>query len=79
MIPGTSRELAALQLRWESHFEAAVEIGAPNTAKARMTAERHTEPIDTPKATIGLCTAFQRDEIQLHQPEHRHKLRQPGH
>ena len=37
MIPGTSRELVALQLCWEGHFEAAAEIDAPkrNTAKAR--------------------------------------------
>ena len=49
-----------------------------NTAKARRTAQRHTEPIDTPKLTIEHCTALQRDEIQLHQPEHRHKLSQPG-
>jgi len=55
-----------------------VEIGAPNTVKARTTAKRHTEPIDTPKATTGLCTALQSDEIQLHQPEHKHKLRQAG-
>ncbi|KAM9669130.1 cylicin-1 [Dama dama] len=48
-----------------------MEIDAPNTAKARTTAQSCTEPIDIPKPTIGLCTAFQRDEIQLHQPEHR--------
>ena len=50
-----------------------------NTAKAKMTAQRHNEPIDTPKPTTGYCTALQGEEIQLHQPEHRHKLRQPGH
>ena len=36
------------------------------------------EPMDTLKPTTGHCTALQRDEIQLHQPEHRHKLPQPG-
>ena len=51
-----------------------IEIDMSNTAKARRTAQRHTEPIDTPKLTIEHCTALQRDEIQLHQPEHRHKL-----
>ena len=48
-----------------------MEIGAPNTGKTRRTAQRHTEPVDLPKPTTGLCTAFQIDEIQLHQPEHR--------
>ena len=62
----------------ESHFETAAEIDAPNTAKARTTAQKHTEPKDTPKPTTGHRTALQREEIQLHQPEHRHKLRQPG-
>ena len=33
----------------------------------------------SPKPTKVRCTALQRDEIQLHQPEeHRHKLPQPG-
>ena len=32
----------------------------------------------TPKYTTGHCTALQRDKIQLHQAEHRHKLPQPG-
>jgi len=41
-------------------------------------AQRHTELIDTPKPTTGHGTALQRDKIQLHQPEHRHKLPQPG-
>ena len=49
-----------------------------NTAKARRTAQRHTEPIDTPKPTTGHCAALQRDEIQLHQLEHSHKLPQPA-
>ena len=32
-----------------------------------------------PKPTNVHCTALQRDEVQLHQPEeHRHKLPQPG-
>ena len=50
----------------------------PNNVKARTTAQIHTEPVDTPKPTNRHCTALQRDEILLHQPEHRHKLRQPG-
>ena len=36
------------------------------------------EPKDNPKPTAGHGTAFQRDKIQLHQPEQRHKLLQPG-
>ena len=49
-----------------------------NNAKARRTAQRHIEPINTPKSSTGHCTAIQRDEIQLHQAEHRYKLPQPG-
>ena len=62
MIPGTSRGLTALQLCWKSHFEAAMEIDLPNTEKARRTAQSHTEPIDIPKPTTGLYTAFQRQD-----------------
>ena len=46
--------------------------------KARTTSHRHREPVDTPKPTTGHSTAFQRDEIHLHHPEHRHNLCQPG-
>ena len=74
MIPGTSRRLGAVTVSGEGPFEAAAEIDASNTAKDR----RHTEPIDTPKPTSGRCTAPRRDKIPLHQPEHRHKLPQPG-
>ena len=56
----------------------AVEINLSNTIKAIMTAQRHTEPIDNPKPTTGHFTALQRDKIQLHQPEHSHKLPQLG-
>ena len=55
-----------------------LETDRPNTAKAGTTAQRRTETLDTPKPTTGHCIALQRDEIQLHQPEHRHKLPQPG-
>ena len=56
----------------------AVEIDVSDTAKARRTAQRHTETIDTPIATTGHCIALQRDEIQFHQPGYRNKLSQPG-
>ena len=78
MIPETSGGLAAVKICWEGHFEVATEIDVSNTAKTRRTTQRHTEPIDTRKPTIGHWAALQRDEIQLHQPEHRHKLPQPG-
>ena len=52
----------------------AVEVDFSNTAKARMTAQRHTDPIDTPKLTTGHCTSLQRDAIQPHQPEHSQAL-----
>ena len=52
--------------------------GMSNTAKAKRTVQSHTEFIDTPKPTIIHWTALQRDEIQLHQPEHRHKSPHPG-
>ena len=42
-IPGTSRELAAVKIGGEGHFEAAAEIDVFNTAKAR----RHFEPISS--------------------------------
>ena len=38
----------------------------------------YTEPIETTKPTTGHCAALQRDEIQLHQPDHMHKLSEPG-
>ena len=34
----------------------------------------HTQPIDTSKLTTGHFISLQREEIQLHQPEHWHKL-----
>ena len=56
----------------------ATEIDVSDTAEARRTAHRRAEPIDSPKPTSGLCAALQTDEIQLPQPEQRHKLPQPG-
>ena len=44
----------------------------------RQAAQSHAKPIDTPKLTSGHFIALQREEIQLHPPEHRHKLPQPG-
>ena len=44
----------------------------------RWTAQSHGKPIDTPKLTSGHFIAFQREEIQLHPPEHTGKLPQPG-
>ena len=55
----------------------ATEIDVSDTAEAR-TAHRRAEPIDSPKPTSGRCAALQTDEIQLPQPEQRHKLPQPG-
>ena len=49
-----------------------------NTFKARRTAQRHAEPIDSPTPTTGLSPALHRGEIQLHQLQHGHKLPQPG-
>ena len=44
----------------------------------RQAAQSHAKPIDTPKLTTGHLIALQREEIQLHPPEHRCKLAQPG-
>ena len=44
----------------------------------RWAAQSHAKPIDTPKLTTGHFIALQREEIQLHPPEHRRKLPQPG-
>ena len=78
-IPGTSLVSCCLQSRTESDtFEATQQQQQQHATKARSTAQRHTEPIDTPKPTRGHCTALQREKIQLHQPKHRHKPLQPG-
>ena len=37
-------------------------------------ANSYTKPIDTSKLTIGHLIALQREDIQLHPPEHRSKL-----
>ena len=37
-------------------------------------AKSHTKPTDNSKLTTGHFIALQREEIQLHPPEHRHKL-----
>ena len=44
----------------------------------RWASQSHAEPIGTPKLTIGHFNALLREELQLHPPEHRHKLPQPG-
>ena len=43
----------------------------------KQAAQSHAKPIETPKLTIGHFIALQREEIQLHPPEDRHKLLQP--
>lgn len=60
MIPERSRGLAAVK-QWKGHL-VAVEIDMSNIAKARRTAQRCTEPIDTRKPITGHCTALQKDE-----------------
>ena len=40
----------------------------------KNTAKSHTKPIDTSKLTTGDFIELQREEIQLHSPEHQHKL-----
>jgi len=37
-------------------------------------AQSHTKPIDISKLTTGHFIALQTEEIQLHPPEHQHKL-----
>ena len=44
----------------------------------RQAAQSHAKPIDTQKLTTGHFKALQREEIQLHTPEHRYKFPQPG-
>ena len=55
---------------WEAlgGLNVATEIDVSNTAKARRTAQRHREPINTHKPTTERCTALQRRE-QPNQPE----------
>ena len=44
----------------------------------RQAAQNQTKPIGTPKLSTGHFIALQKEEIQLHPPEQRHKLPQPG-
>ena len=44
----------------------------------KQAAQSHAKPIDTPKLITGHCIALQKEEIQLHPPEQRHKLPQAG-
>ena len=44
----------------------------------RQVAQIHAKLIDTSKLTTGHFIALQREEIQLHPPEHRGKLPKPG-
>ena len=43
---------------WEGHFEAAAEIDVSNTAKARRTAQRNPEPIDSPNLLLDTALPF---------------------
>ena len=44
----------------------------------RQDAQSHIKPIDTPKLNTGHFIALQREDIQLHVPEHRCKFPLPG-
>ena len=44
----------------------------------RQASQSHAKPINTQKCTTGHFTSLQRENIQFHPPEHRHKLSQPG-
>ena len=44
---------------------------------SRQAAQSHSKPTDTPKHTTGQGTALQRDKIQLHPWEHKHKSPHP--
>ena len=37
-------------------------------------AQSHSKPIDISKLTTGQFISLQREEIELHPPEHQHKL-----
>ena len=43
-----------------------------------MASQSYAKPTDYPKLTTGYFIALQREEIQLHPPEHRSKLPEPG-
>ena len=43
----------------------------------RQAVQSHTKPTDTIKRTTGHCIALQREAIQFHPTEHRHKFAQP--
>ena len=78
-MPGTSKGAGSSERYAErATLIVAMETDMFNTAKARRTAQSHTESIDIPKPTTVHCTVLQRDEIQLHQSERRHKFPQRG-
>ena len=50
----------------------------PNVSIKTQAVQSHAKHIDTQKLTTGHFIALQREEIQFHPAEHRHKLLQPA-
>ena len=53
-------------------------LGHASLPISRKAVHSHINPIDIPKHTTGHGVTLQRDRIQLHPPERRHKYTQPG-
>ena len=62
----------------ENIFFKVIYLGHTNLPISRKAVHSHIKPIDIPKHTTGHGTTLQRDRIQLHPPENRHKYTQPG-
>ena len=72
MQPGSTQEPTSARPR---HTKLILQQ-SKNTALSikRQATQSHAKPTDTPRLTTGHFIALQREETQLHPPEHRHKL-----
>ena len=63
-----------LILQQSSNIALSIKIQDAKKKKKIQAAQSHTKPKDTAKLTTGHFIALQREEIQLHSPEHQRKL-----
>ena len=75
-LEGTNSRITEAEDRISEVEDRMVKINDAERKKAlkKQVAKSHTKPIDTLKPTTGHFIALQREEIQLHPPEHQHKL-----
>ena len=66
--PSSTQEPTSFRAR---HFKLILQQSRNITLSTKIqVAKSHTKPIDTSKLTAGHFIALQREEIQLHPPEH---------